>query len=83
MPERHYEMEVPMIEKTDAEKKQSSRRTSKSDNRTGCTIRELAEELGVGLNQVYQAAKCGEIRVIRMGRRIIVPRSERARLRGE
>jgi excisionase family DNA binding protein len=65
------------------ENKAPNRQTSRSANRKGGTIREIAEELGVGLNQAYAAAKCGEIRAIRIGRRFIVPRSERARLLGE
>jgi hypothetical protein len=73
-----------MVGKTPAKENQvPNRQTSRSANRKGGTIREIAEELGVGLNQAYAAAKCGEIRVIRIGGRLIVPPSERARLLGE
>jgi hypothetical protein len=60
-----------------------NRQTSRSVNRKGGTIREIAEELGIGINLAYAAAQRGEIRVIRIGNRLIVPPSERARLLGE
>ena len=37
------------------------------------TIRETAKELGIGVNQAYEAARRGEIPVIRVGKRILVP----------
>ena len=77
-------MELPMVVKAATETgAKPNRQTSRSVNRKGGTIREIAEELGVGLNQAYAAAKCGEIRAIRIGRRFIVPPSERTRLLGE
>ena len=40
----------------------------------------LAAQLGVSRNGLYEAAKRGEIRTIAIGRRIVVPNSERDRL---
>ena len=41
---------------------------------------DVARILGVGRSTVYNAVKSGEIRVIRIGRRILVPKSEIKRL---
>jgi len=38
------------------------------------TIRETAKELGIGVNQAYEAARRGEIPTIRIGKRILVLR---------
>jgi excisionase family DNA binding protein len=38
------------------------------------TIEETAELLGVGRSTCYDAARRGEIRTVRLGRRILVPR---------
>ena len=37
------------------------------------TIPEAAERLGIGRNQGYEAARRGEIPVIRLGKRMVVP----------
>lgn len=42
----------------------------------------LAAELGVSRNGLYEAAKRGEIRTIKIGTRIVVPLAERNRLLG-
>jgi hypothetical protein len=42
--------------------------------------RELARDLGVGLQLVYKGCETGEIVHMRLGGRIIIPRSERDRL---
>ena len=36
------------------------------------TIPETAKQLGIGVNQAYEAAKTGEIPTFRIGRRILV-----------
>lgn len=38
------------------------------------TIEETAELLGVGRSTAYDAARRGELPVVRLGRRILVPR---------
>ncbi len=48
------------------------------------TIREAAKELNIGLNQAYEAAHRGEIPIIKIGKRMLVPRVAFERLlRGE
>ena len=37
------------------------------------TIDEAAKRLGIGRNQAYEAARSGQIPVIRIGKRILVP----------
>ena len=37
------------------------------------TVPEAAKSLGIGRNQAYEAAHRGEIPVIRIGRRLVVP----------
>jgi hypothetical protein len=41
---------------------------------------ELADDIGVSLQQVYRGCESGQIRGFRLGKRWIIPRSERARL---
>ena len=43
-----------------------------TDRRT-CTIPEAAKVLGIGRNQGYEAARTGELPVIRIGKRMLVP----------
>ena len=57
-----------------------SRNTKGSASPATMTVREAAEALGVGLNQAYGAADRGEIPSIRIGGRILIPRSALARL---
>ena len=38
------------------------------------SVRQTAKELGIGVNQAYEAARRGEIPVIRIGKRILVLR---------
>ncbi len=38
------------------------------------TVDEAAQLLGISRNSAYEAARCGEIPTIRVGRRILVPR---------
>jgi excisionase family DNA binding protein len=44
------------------------------DERQTYTIEEAARIIGIGRNSAFEAAKRGEIPVIRVGRRILVPR---------
>lgn len=44
------------------------------------TIREAAELLRLGTNSVYEAARRGELPSIRIGRRLLVPKSGLMRL---
>ncbi len=43
--------------------------------RATITIAEAAERLGIGKNQAYEAAHRGEIPVIKIGKRFLVPRA--------
>jgi excisionase family DNA binding protein len=45
-----------------------------SDRKT-ITVPEAGEQLGLGRNAAYEAAKRGEIPTIRIGRRLLVPRN--------
>jgi excisionase family DNA binding protein len=48
------------------------------------SIPDAAKELGVGRNQAYEAARRGEIPIIRIGKRLLVPVAAlQAMLRGE
>jgi excisionase family DNA binding protein len=47
------------------------------------TVAELAVLLRIGRNQCYEAVKRGEIRAIRIGRRILIPRVPIQQLLGE
>lgn len=38
------------------------------------TARQVADELQIGLTQVYTAVACGAIPAIRIGKRIVIPR---------
>ncbi len=38
------------------------------------SVRQTAKELGIGLNQAYEAARRGEIPIIKIGKRILVLR---------
>ena len=52
----------------------------KSESRKTYTITEAAELLGVGKSAAYEAARRGEIPVIRIGRRLVVPKAALQRL---
>jgi excisionase family DNA binding protein len=45
------------------------------NNKRTLTIEEAAELLGIGRNTTYEAARKGEIPVIRIGRRLLVPKA--------
>ena len=49
------------------------RQESSGGRRLTITIPEAAERLGIGRNQAYEAARRGEIPVIRIGKRMVVP----------
>ncbi len=44
------------------------------------TVREAGEILGIGRNSAYAAVERGEIPVIRVGKRLVVPRAALERL---
>jgi excisionase family DNA binding protein len=50
--------------------KEASRR---ADRRITLTVNETAKRLGIGRNQAYEGIKKGEIPVVRVGRRLLVP----------
>ncbi len=45
-----------------------------SDEKLTQSVREAARELGIGVNQAYEAVKRGEIPHIKIGKRILVLR---------
>ena len=47
------------------------------------TIAQAARALGIGRNSAYEAARRGELPVIRVGRRMVVPRVALERLLSE
>jgi excisionase family DNA binding protein len=47
---------------------------SSPNKRRTLTIEEAAEELGISRGKAYDAAKSGEIPIVRIGRRLLVPR---------
>ena len=50
------------------------------DERLTLTIEETAKLLGIGRQLAYERAKTGEIPVIKIGRRLVVPRRALERL---
>jgi hypothetical protein len=38
------------------------------------SVREVAEKLGIGINQAYEAIRRGDVYSLRFNKRIIVPR---------
>lgn len=46
----------------------------KMDEKKTLTVEEAARELGVSRNKAYEACHNGEIPVIRIGRRMLIPR---------
>jgi excisionase family DNA binding protein len=44
-------------------------------SRATVSIVDAAKRLGIGRNQAYEAARRGEIPVIRIGKRLLVPRA--------
>jgi len=46
------------------------------------SIPETAKVLGIGRSKAYQAAQCGEIPTIRIGKRVLVPVAQLERLLG-
>ncbi len=50
------------------------------DTRQTLTVAEAAKALGVGRNSAYEAVRRGDLPVIRLGRRYVVPRAALERL---
>lgn len=50
------------------------------ETRRTITVPEAGEQLGIGRNAAYEAAKRGEIPTVRIGRRLLVPREAVDRL---
>jgi excisionase family DNA binding protein len=55
--------------------------TSRNERLT-YTVEEAAELLGISRNSAYEAVRKGEIPTIRLGRRILIPRSRLEALLG-
>lgn len=45
------------------------------DRKLTCTVSEAAELLGIGRGSAYEAARSGQLPVVRIGRRLLVPLS--------
>ena len=54
--------------------------TRNGTDRQTLTVEEAAALLGIGRNSAYQAVAAGQIPVIRIGRRLLVPRAALERL---
>ena len=54
-------------------------RTPKDERQT-VTVPEAARRLGIGRNSGYDAVKAGELPVIRIGKRLLVPKAALDRL---
>ena len=50
--------------------------------RLALSVKEAAETLGVGKELIYRAINRGELRAVRLGGRVMVPRIELERLLG-
>lgn len=46
------------------------------------TVVHTAKVLGIGRNQTYEAVRTGQIRAVKIGARIVIPRAEIERLIG-
>lgn len=46
------------------------------DEHRPLTVREAAAMAGLGVNQLYEAVKRGEVPSLRLGRRILIPRKK-------
>ncbi len=51
--------------------------------KTALSVRELSESLGVHRNTVYRAVQRGELRSVRIGKRLLIPTAEVERLAGK
>ncbi len=47
------------------------------------SIREAAEALGIGRSLAYELARQGKLPILRLGRRVLVPKAALARLLAE
>lgn len=47
------------------------------------TVPEAGQILGIGRNSAYEAVRRGEIRAVRIGKRLVVPKAEVRRILGE
>jgi len=54
-----------------------------AEPRLTLTVAEAADLLGIGLRQAYTGVRAGEIPSVRIGHRILVPRSQLNRLLDE
>ena len=57
--------------------------TRTADERQTLTVEEAAALLGIGRNSAYQAVASGQLPVLRIGRRLLVPRAALERLLAE
>ena len=55
------------------ERRQRHTRRSLAEKPLAMTAKQVADELQIGLTQVYAAVACGAIPAIRIGKRIIIP----------
>ena len=54
--------------------------TKQTDDRRTVSVEQAARELGIGRGLAYECARRGEIPVLRVGRRFLVPRAALDRL---
>jgi excisionase family DNA binding protein len=58
--------------------KEASRRAAQ--RRMTLTVEETAQRLGIGRNQAYEAIRRGEIPVVRIGKRLLIPEAALERM---
>lgn len=63
--------------------KQAQRYTSIAELPLTLTVKELACVLSIGINQAYELVRGGQIGHIKIGSRIIIPKSVLVKLLGE
>jgi excisionase family DNA binding protein len=63
--------------------KSSSRRREMQEERLTLTVEECARVLGIGRQLAYEKVKTGEIPVLKIGRRLLVPRAALKKLLDE
>jgi excisionase family DNA binding protein len=56
-------------------RRQRQREASLASPPLAMTAKQVADELQIGLTQVYAAVACGAIPSVRIGKRIVIPRA--------
>jgi excisionase family DNA binding protein len=60
---------------SEREQRRRERERDHASRPMALTARQVADELQIGLTQVYAAVACGAIPAVRIGKRIVIPRA--------